>query len=62
MIRSVGIACKPIKKVVCAVVPPLLAWLHDRKIETLVDEETQACIGGGVAGMPREALGEKVDC
>jgi NAD+ kinase len=61
MIRTVGIACKPIKKVVCAVVPPLLAWLHERKIETLVDKETQACIDAGTIGMDRETLGEKVD-
>ena len=61
MIRAVGIACKPIKKVVCSVVPPLLAWLHERKIETLVDEETQACIDAGVEGLPREALGDRVD-
>lgn len=61
MIRTVGIACKPIKKVVCAVVPPLLAWLHERKIETLVDKETQACIDAGTSGMDRETLGEKVD-
>ena len=61
MIRTVGIACKPIKKVVCAVVPPLLAWLHERKIETLVDKETQACIDAGTMGMDRETLGEKVD-
>lgn len=61
MIRTVGIACKPIKKVVCAVVPPLLAWLHERKIETLVDKETQACIDAGTIGIDRETLGEKVD-
>src|SRR5579864_7108139 len=61
MIRTVGIACKPIKKVVCAVVPPLLAWLRERKIETLVDKETQACIDAGTMGMDRETLGAKVD-
>jgi len=61
MIRTVGIACKPLTQVVCTVVPPLLAWLHARKIETLVDRETQACIDSGISGVPRELLGEKVD-
>jgi NAD+ kinase len=61
MIRTVGIACKPIPEVVCSIVPSLLAWLRRRQIETLVDNETQACIDAGIAGMPREALGEKVD-
>ena len=61
MIRTVGIACKPMAEVVCTVVPPLLKWLHERKIETFVDTETQACIDSGICGIPREQLGEKVD-
>lgn len=61
MIRTVGIACKPIKEVVCSVVPPLLAWLRERKLESLVDNETSDCIDAGVAGMSREALAEKTD-
>jgi NAD+ kinase len=61
MIRTVGIACKPLSRVVCRVVPPLLDWLHQRKIETIIDNETQACIDLGLPGLPREAMGEKVD-
>lgn len=61
MIQAVGIVCKPAKTVVCNVVPALLAWLRERKIETLVDEETQSCIDEGVAGTPRESLAERVD-
>lgn len=61
MIRTVGIACKPIREVVCSVVPPLLAWLRERKLETLVDNETSDCIGAGLAGMPRETLAERID-
>jgi NAD+ kinase len=61
MIRTVGIACKPLKEIVCAVVPPLLKWLHERGIETVVDKETQACIDAGTSGVPRELMGEKVD-
>lgn len=61
MIRTVGIACKPIKEVVCSVVPPLLGWLRERKLEIFVDNETSDCIDAGVAGMTREALAEKID-
>ncbi|MGH9735567.1 MAG: NAD(+)/NADH kinase [Candidatus Acidiferrales bacterium] len=61
MIRKVGIACKPIKDVVCSVVPPLLAWLREHKIEALVDVETSSCIDAGVDGIPREALADKID-
>ncbi|HEX5426257.1 MAG TPA: NAD(+)/NADH kinase [Candidatus Acidoferrales bacterium] len=61
MIRKVGIACKPIKDVVCSVVPPLLAWLREHNIEVMVDVETSSCIDAGVDGMPREALADKID-
>jgi len=44
MIRAVGIVCKPIKEMVATVVPPLIAWLHERKIEVHVDVETQGCV------------------
>src|SRR5690348_1375104 len=61
MIRTVGIACKPIKEVVCSVVPPLLGWLREHKLEIRVDNETSDCIDAGVPGMTREALAEKID-
>lgn len=61
MIRTVGVACKPIKQVVCAVVPPLLAWLREHKIDTLVDNETRDCIDTGVRATPRESLADKID-
>lgn len=61
MIRKVGIACKPIKDIVCSVVPPLLAWLREHKVEIMVDVETSSCIDAGVDGLPREALADKID-
>jgi NAD+ kinase len=61
MIRAAGIVCKPIKDMVCSVVPPLLAWLRERKIEVLVDRETQACIEPSGSGFTREELASKVD-
>lgn len=61
MIRAVGIACKPIRQVICDVVPPLIAWLRERDIEPILDLETQACLDPRIAGNSRESLGEKVD-
>jgi NAD+ kinase len=61
MIRSVGIVSKPIKKVICDVVPPLLDWLRQRKIDALVDNETGHCIDGTLRGVPRDSLSDTVD-
>jgi NAD+ kinase len=61
MIRAVGIICKPIKEMVATVVPPLIAWLHERKIEVHVDVETHGCVELNVSCIARESMGEKVD-
>ncbi len=61
MIKTVGIVSKPMKEIVCAVVPALLAWLREHKIRTLVDDETRDCIDAGIEGTPRESLADKVD-
>lgn len=61
MIKTVGIVSKPMKEIVCAVVPALLAWLREHKIRTLVDDETRDCIDAGIEGTPRESLADRVD-
>jgi NAD+ kinase len=61
MIRAAGIVCKPIREVVCSVVPPLIEWLRAHKIEVFVDKETQACIDTKTAVLAREAMGEKIE-
>jgi NAD+ kinase len=61
MIRTVGIISKPIKDVVCSVVPPLLAWLRERKIEAIIDRETQACIDTGTSSVSRGSIAERAD-
>jgi NAD+ kinase len=61
MIKTVGIVSKPMKEIVCGVVPALLAWLREHKIRTLVDNETRDCIDAGIEGTPRESLADKVD-
>jgi len=61
MIRAAGIISKRNRELVCSVVPPLLQWLRERKIEAFIDEETQACIDLSVPSLPRTALGEQID-
>ena len=61
MIRAAGVVCKPIQEMVATVVPPLIKWLHDHKIEVHVDVETQGCVELNAPCIAREAMGEKVD-
>ena len=61
MIRSAGIICKPITEIVCSVVPQLITWLHERKVDVLLDDQTQACIDPAKPAPSREALAGKID-
>ena len=61
MIRSAGIVCKPLREVVCSVVPPLIDWLRHRKIDVFVDRETASCFDPGVPVFEREALAARAD-
>jgi NAD+ kinase len=61
MIRTAGIISKPIREKICDVVPPLVDWLHARKIDVLFDQETRGCISSGPQGFSREDLGAKID-
>jgi len=62
MIRSAGIICKPVRDLVASVVPPLIAWLHERKISVFIDEETHGCcLDLGEPVLARNALGARID-
>jgi NAD+ kinase len=61
MIRATGIICKPLQERICEIVPSLLAWLRERKIEVYIDRETQSCIGPRAPMVEREVMGEKTD-
>ena len=61
MIRAAGIICKPIRETVAAVVPPLIEWFRARKIEVVVDYETQACIDPTRPALTRDELGAKIE-
>jgi len=60
MIRAAGIICKPIRETVSAVVPPLIEWFRARKIEVVVDYETQACVDPSRPALTRDELGAKI--
>jgi NAD+ kinase len=60
-IQAAGIIGKPVRDVVCAVVPPLIEWLQKRDVNVFVDEETQACIDPSVGSHSREELADKID-
>jgi NAD+ kinase len=61
MIRTAGILSKPNRELLSSVVPPLLEWLRERKIEVRVDEETAECVSCGVPALPRVVLAGQVD-
>ncbi|HEX4003906.1 MAG TPA: NAD(+)/NADH kinase [Candidatus Acidoferrales bacterium] len=62
MIRAAGIICKPVRDLVAAVVPPLIAWLHERKISVFIDEETHGCcLDLGEPVLARHELGARID-
>jgi NAD+ kinase len=61
MIRTIGIVSKPTKETVCAVVPPLIEWLRERKVDVVVDKQTHDCTGGNTRMVPRENIGESIE-
>ena len=62
MIRAAGIICKPVRDLVASVVPPLITWLHERRISVFIDEETHGCcIDLGEPVVARDALGAQID-
>jgi NAD+ kinase len=53
-IRTVGIVSRPRRADIATVVPPLLAWLDQRGVKVLLDEEAASCLS--CDGMPRKDL------
>jgi NAD+ kinase len=59
IIKTVGIVSKPGTDEAPELVPKLIEWLHERGIETRLDEQTGAY--ARTAGMPREEVPEGCD-
>lgn len=60
-VHRVGITSKPKKAEIKQIVPPLVSWLHGRKIEVLLDQETSASLGNGDAFLARDELAAAAD-
>jgi NAD+ kinase len=61
MIRSVGIICKQRKEDLCSVVPPLVEWLRDRKLQVLLDQSAAESCSSLEAAATVEALVSQSD-
>lgn len=61
MIQRVGIISKPRKDDVSAVVPQLLRWLGERRLEVRYDRETALCLADTGDGTSREELARHSD-
>jgi NAD+ kinase len=59
VIRTIGIISKPGVPAAVAIVPKLVAWLHNQGIAIRLDEQT--ALYTGVAGLPREEVPEGCD-
>ncbi|HXN24912.1 MAG TPA: NAD(+)/NADH kinase [Candidatus Dormibacteraeota bacterium] len=61
MIRNVGIISRPRREDVAAVVPSLIEWLTERKLNVFSDEETAEFISTGRRQRTRTELAAEVD-
>lgn len=61
MIRNIGIISRPRREDVAAVVPSLIAWLSERKLEVFFDQETGAFISDSRRQRTRQQLAAEVD-
>jgi NAD+ kinase len=60
MIRAAGIISKPIDEA-ASVVPPLIAWLRERKVDVFLDRESQECSKADAPCVAREKLAQHID-
>ncbi len=60
-VRSVGIISRPRREDITAVVPGLLAWLEERGVRAVCDQETAACLSPEREGHAREQLPSMAD-
>ncbi|HXW18088.1 MAG TPA: NAD(+)/NADH kinase [Candidatus Acidoferrales bacterium] len=61
MIRAVGIICKRRQEDLCSVVPPLVEWLRERKLEVFLDESAAASCSTLEAAATEEMLVTRSD-
>jgi NAD+ kinase len=60
-IKRIGIISKPKKAEIREIVPALLAWLHEREIETFIDKETGTMVESRAPSLSRNELSARSD-
>ena len=60
-ITKIGIISKPKKAEIREIVPPLIQWLRERKIEVYTDKETASGLESGEKSLTRNEMPGKVD-
>jgi NAD+ kinase len=59
--KTIGIISRPRRSNLAEVVPPLLRWLDERGVITVVDPETAGSLKGGGLGKTRHQVAEESD-
>jgi NAD+ kinase len=60
-IQKIGIISKPRKAEIREIVPPLLGWLRERRIEAYIDKETGAILESSEKSLTRNEMPAQVD-
>ncbi len=60
-IQKIGIISKPRKAEIREIVPPLLGWLRERRIEAYIDKETGAILDSSEKCLTRNEMPAQVD-
>ena len=59
--KTIGIISRPRKSILAEIVPPLLAWLKERGVSTLIDSETATPVNLSDLGKTRHQIAEEAD-
>jgi NAD+ kinase len=59
--KTIGIISRPRRAILAEIVPPLLAWLKERGVATLIDPETAGPLNHSAAGKTRQEIAEDAD-
>ena len=60
-IKTVGIISKPKKAEIGQIVPPMVRWLRERKINVVIDKETATIVGSDEPSVSRNEISSQAD-
>jgi NAD+ kinase len=61
VIHRIGIISKPKKAEIREIIPPLIQWMRERKVEVFLDKETGAILDSHDRAVPRNEMAAQVD-